>query len=104
MLTRIGVNRAIINHLVSDNLDTMEMLVTQYKDDIKDFYIDLKTINKGMQNADNPVRFSPVVTDYILAVIHYFIQAVTCFHMIADIDKVNRNKAIGMIEPYRIYR
>ena len=103
MLARIGVNRAGINHLVSDDLGTMELLVTQYKDDIKDFHTYPKIINTGIQNADNSVRFSTVVTDRILAVIHHYIQAVKYFHMIPNINQVNRNRAMIMIEPYRIY-
>ena len=88
MSSRIGVSQAGSNHLVSDDLDTMEVLVTQYKDNIKDFHTYLKTINKGARNAENPVRFSPVIMDCILAVMHHYIQNVTCFHMIPDMIKL----------------
>lgn len=104
MLARIGVTRGAINHLLSDDLDTMEVLVTQYKDDINDFHSYLKATNKSLQNANPPVRFSPVVMDRILAVVHHYIQSVTCFHTIPDINLINRQEAMRMIDPYRLYR
>ena len=104
MLNRIGVTAGARAHLLADDLDTMEVLVTQYKDDIKDFHSYLKATNKSMQNANPPVRFSPVVVDRVLAVVHHYIQSVTCFHLIPDIDLIDRTAAMEMIEPYRIYR
>ena len=104
MLARIGVTRGAINHLLSDDLDTMEVLVTQYKDDINDFHSYLKATNKSLLNANPPVRFSPVVMDRILAVVHHYIQSVTCFHTIPDINLINRQEAMRMIDPYRLYR
>lgn len=56
MLSRIGVTRGAINHLLSDDLDTMEVLVTQYKDDIKDFHSYLKATNKNLTNVNPPVQ------------------------------------------------
>jgi len=103
MLARIGVTRGAINHLLSDDLDTMEVLVTQYKDDINDFHSYLKATNKSLLNANPPVRFSPVVMDRILAVVHHYIQSVTCFHTIPDINLINRQEAMRMIDPYRLY-
>ena len=85
MLRRIGVTRACINQLMNNDFDTMETIVLQYKGYISTFETYLKTINKTMNAAANPVRFSPVVMDRLLAVIHYFIQAITCFHTLPDI-------------------
>ena len=104
MLRRIGVTRACIDQLTNDDFDTMETVVTQYKGDISTFETYLKTINKTMNTAANPVRFSPVVMDRLLAVIHYFIQAITCFHTLPDIELIDRQLAMEMIEPYRSYK
>ena len=104
MLTRIGVTRGAINHLLSDDLDTMEVLVTQYKDDIKGFHSYLKATNKNLTNTNPQVRFSPVVVDRILAVVYHYVQSVTCFHTVPDIDLINRDEAMSMIDPYRMYR
>ena len=90
MLQRIGVNQAGIGQLNSDDFDTMKVLVEQYKDDISEFVSYLKTINK----SSSPVRYSPVVSNRIIAVLHYFIQSVTCFHKIPDISIINREEAM----------
>ena len=57
-----------------------------------------------MNSAANPVRFSPVVMDRLFAVIHYFIQATTCFHTLPDIELIDRQMAMELIEPYRSYK
>ena len=99
MLQRIGVNQAGIGQLNSDDFDTMKVLVEQYKDDISEFVSYLKTINK----SSSPVRYSPVVSNRIIAVLHYFIQSVTCFHKIPDISIINREEAMMLVEPYNAY-
>ena len=103
MLQRIGVSRRCMDQRLSDNFDSMEVLVSQYKDDIKEFHTYLKNINKGAMNGDNPTRFSPVVMDRLLAVTHFFIQAAVCFHMLPDLELIDRDRAMALIEPYRIY-
>ena len=103
MLQRIGVSRRCMDQLLSDDFDSMEVLVSQYKDDIKEFHTYLKNINKGAMNGDNPTRFSPVVMDRLLAVTHFFIQAAVCFHMLPDLELIDRDRAMALIEPYRIY-
>ena len=92
-----------MDQLLADDFDSMEVVVNEYKDDIKEFKTYLKNINKGALNANNPVRFSPVVIDCLLSVIHYFIQAAICFHMLPDMELVDRDRAMALIEPYRIY-
>ena len=99
MLRRVGVNQAGIDQLLSDDFDTMEVLVEQYKDNINEFTSYLKTINK----SNSPVRFSPVVSNRITAVLHLFIQATSCFHMIPDISIIGRDEATSLIEPYNAY-
>ena len=73
MLQRIGVSRAAITHLQTDDFTNMEVIVSQYKNDINEFVTYLKTVNKSSYN----VRLSPVVTNRLVAVIHYFVQATT---------------------------
>ena len=104
MLVRIGVTRACINQLSTDDFDTMETIVQQYKGSISIFESYLKTINKSMNNNANPVRFSPVIMDRLLATIHHFIQSVTCFHTLPDIEIIDREMAVELIEPYREYK
>ena len=104
LLQRIGVTQRCINQLRNDDFDTMETVVQQYKGNVTSFESYLKTINKTMTNAANPVRFSPVVMDRILAVIHHFIQAVTCFHTVPDMALIDRQIAGELIEPYRTYK
>ena len=104
MLMRIGVTRACINQLSTDDFDTMGTIVQQYKGNISTFESYLKTINKSMNNISNPVRFSPVIMDRLLATIHHFIQSVTCFHTLPDIEIIYREAAIQLIEPYREYK
>ena len=104
MLIRIGVSRACINQLEIDDFNTMKSIVTQYKEDIGDFETYLKTINKSMNNAANPVRFSPVVMDRIISAIHHFVQAIYCFHTIPDIELINRERTSNLIESYRMYK
>ena len=99
MLRRIGVNQAGIEQLQSDNFDTMEMLVGQYKDNISEFTSYLKTINK----SNNLVRFFPVVTNRMTAVLHMFIQAATCFHTVPDISIIDRDETAGFLEAYHAY-
>ena len=43
-ILRISVTRVSFNQLMAD--DIMEVLVNQYKDDIKEFHTYLKTVNK----------------------------------------------------------
>ena len=99
MLQQIGLNRAGIDQLLSDNFDTMEVLVGQYKDYVKEFTSYLKTINK----SNSPVRFSPVVSNRIVAVLHLFIQSVSCFHTIPDNSMIDRDEATGLLEAYYAY-
>ena len=103
MLQRIGVSGRCMEQLLSDDFDSMEVVVNQYKDDIKEFHTYLRNINKGALNVNNPVRFSPVVMDRLLAVTHYFIQSAVCFHMLPDITLIDRDRAMALIEPYRMY-
>ena len=74
MLQRIGVTRAAITHLQSDDFANMEVIVSQYKSNINEFVTYLKTVNKSSDN----VRFSPVVSNRLVATVHYFIQSTTC--------------------------
>ena len=103
MLQRIGVSRQCMDQLLADEFDSMEVVVNQYKDDIKEFNTYLKNINKGALNANNSVRFSPVVMDRLLSITHYFIQAAVCFHMLPDMELIDGDRAMALIEPYRIY-
>ena len=103
MLQRIGVLRQCMDQLLADDFDSMEVVLNQYKDNIKEFNTYLKNINKGALNANNPVQFSPVVMDRLLSVTYYFIQAAVCFHMLPDMELIDRDRAITLIEPYRIY-
>lgn len=104
LLRRIGVTNACIAQLTNDDFDTMETVVQQYKGNIKSFETYLKTVNKTMHNATNPVRFSPVVMDRLLAVIHYLIQSVQCFHKLPDMALIDRQMAGNLMEPFRIYK
>ena len=100
LLQRIGINLAGVEQLNSDDFDTMKVLVNQYKDDVSEFSAYLKTINK----SSSPVCFSPVVSNRITAVLHFFIQSVTCFHTIPDVAIIDRDVATTLIEPYNAYR
>ena len=57
-----------------------------------------------MNNVANPVQFSPIITDRLLSVIHHFIQAVSCFHTMANIELITRDVLMELIEPYRFYK
>ena len=100
MLQRIGVSRAAITHLQTDDFTNMEVIVSQYKNDINEFVTYLKTVNKSSDN----VRFSPVVTNRLVAVIHYFIQATTCFHIVPNISTINREFSSGLTDSYSMYK
>ena len=104
MLRQIGVTRSCIDQFIVDDFDTMGAIVLQYKGDITAFETYLKTINITMNTAENPVRFSPIVMDRLLAVTHYFIQAVTCFHTLPDIELINKEMAVNLIDSYRSYK
>ena len=104
MLGRIGLSRACIWQLSADNFDTMETVVQQYKGSISAFETYLKSINKSMNNNENPVRFSPIIMDRLLAVVHYFIQSVTCFHTLPNIEVIEREMSVELIQPYREYK
>ena len=104
MLKRIGLSRACRNQLEADDFDTMETVVNQYKDSIKSFETYLKSVNKSINNVANPVQFSPIITDRLLSVIHHFIQAVSCFHTMANIELITRDVLMELIEPYRFYK
>ena len=104
MLGRIGLSRACIRQLSTDDFDSMKTLVQQYKGSISAFETYLKSINKSTNNQENPARFSPIMMDRLLAVVHYFIQSVTCFHILPDIEIVDREMAIELIQQYREYK
>ena len=104
MLQRIGLSRACINQLAVDDFDTMEVIVQQYKHDIGSFEAYLKSINKSMNNPPNPVRFPPIMMDRLLSVSHHFVQAVSCFHTMPDIDLIDRETSLSLIDPYRVYK
>ena len=104
MLTQIGVTRACINQLQIDDFDTMRSIVIHYKGDISNYETYLKTINKSMNNTTNPIRFSPIVMDRLLLVIHHFIQAVYSSHSIPDIEIIDWDRSMELIEPYRMYK
>ena len=74
--------------------------MSQYKGDINEFVIYIKTVNKG----NNNVRFSPVVTNRLVAVVHYFIQATTCFHVVPNISAIDRAFASNLMESYSMCR
>ena len=84
----------------ADDFTSMEVLVSQYKGDIQEFVTYIKTVNKSTNN----VRFSPVVTNRIVAVLHHFIQAATCFHTIPDMQSVTRAYATDLVDSYTMYR
>jgi len=100
LLQRVGVNRAGTAQLQADDFDNMQVLVSQYKGDVDEFATYLKTINK----SSTTVRFSPVVSNRLIAVLHYYIQAVTCFHVIPDISIIDRAMATSLVDPYNVYR
>ena len=102
MLMRIGVTRACINQLQTDDFNTMKAIVSQYKGDVDDLETYLKNVNKSMANAVNPTRFSPIVMDRMLAVIHHFIQAVHRFHTIPDMEAIDRERSMELIDTYRM--
>ena len=100
MLQQIGVTQAGIAQLQADNFTSMQVLVDQYKGDVDEFATYLKTINKSGTN----VRYSPVVCNRLIAVLRYFIQAVTCFHIVPDISMIDRDMATNLVDPYNTYR
>ena len=100
MLQRIGVNRAGVNHIAADDFLSMDVLVNQYKSDIDEFSSYIKSVNK----TNNNVRFSPVVTNRLIAVLHYFIQAVTCFHIIPDIELITRDSTPDLMDSYSMFK
>ena len=104
MLRRVGVTRACIIQMVRDDFDTMQTLVQQYKRDVSSFETYLKTLNKSMNTGPNPVRFSPIVSDRLVSIPHYFIQTVTCFHAIPDMAQIDRDLSSELIEIYRTYK
>ena len=57
-----------------------------------------------MNNAANPIRFSLIIMDRLLSVIHHCIQAVSCFHIMPNIELINREIAFKLIEPYYLYK
>ena len=104
MLGRIGLSRACIRQLSTDDFNTMETVVQQYKGSINAFETYLKSINKSMNNNENPVRFSPIIMDRLLAVVHYFVQSVTCFHTLPNIEIIDREMSVELIQTYREYK
>ena len=104
MLGRIGLSRAFIRQLSTDDFDSMKTMMQQYKGSISAFETYLKSINKSTNNQENPARFSPIMMDRLLAVVHYFTQSVTCFHILPDIEIVDREMAIELIQQYREYK
>ena len=99
MLRGIGINHTVFEQLNSDDFDTMKVLVDQYKDDVSEFASYLKTINK----SSSPVQFSPVVSNQITAVLHFYIQSITSFHTIPDISVIDRDEATVLVEAYNAY-
>ena len=94
MLQRIGVNRAGIAHMATDDFLSMDILVNQYKSDIEEFRSYIKTVNK----TDNNVQFSPVVMNRLVLVLHYFIQLVNYFHVVPGIELITRDSTPELID------
>ena len=96
MLKRIGVNRAGIAHIAADDFLSMDIWVNKYKSDIEEFTSYIKAVNK----TNNDVRFSPVVTNRLVSVLHCFIQLVNCFHVVPNIELITRDSTPELIDSY----
>ena len=100
MIQRIGENRAGIAHINDDDFMSMDILVNQYKSDIEEFSLYIKTVNK----TNNNVCFSPVITNRLVSVLHCFIQSVNCFHVIPDIELITRNSTPVLMDAYSMFK
>ena len=90
MLARIGVTENARRKLANDDFVSMEQLVVNYSTDIESFNSYLKNVNKtfGGARGNSAIRFSPIVTKRLMAVLFHYVQAVGCMHCVPDIDNI----------------
>ena len=105
LLERIGVSRSAQRKLLEDDFDNMRSLVSNYSNDVDSFVTYLKGLNKTFGGSrNNSVRFSPVVTKRLSAILFYFVQSVGCLHTIPDIDNIDVDLCADLVQVYDAYK
>ena len=92
MLTRIGFTAAERTQFNIDGFTTMEILLLQFKGDVKGFKSYVENLNKtfaAASAANLRVYYNPLKLKRIVGVVHYFDQALFSYHQIPDIGLIN---------------
>ena len=98
VLYALGVGDNERNKIVSDGLDSTEVLIDQFENDVNGFAGYIKAINKAfgsVQNEEGRIFFSPAVTSRCIGLLHYASAAYYCFHLIPDLENVTPSSAMS---------
>ena len=84
MLTMLGVSEAAKEILISDDLTSLQVLVSVYHDDLDSFQAYLKGLNKIYVNRNPPIRLSPRVIARLMGILYYYAVATSLLHYLPD--------------------
>jgi hypothetical protein len=104
VLHAIGVGDNERDKIVDDGLESTEVLVDQFENDINGFTGYIKAINKAFgstQDEDRRVFFPPTVTSRCIGLLHYASVAYYCYHLIPDLENVMPTLSMSY---YKIYK
>ena len=105
MLERVGVSANGRRKLIDDDFVSMEVLVSNYANDINPFVSYLKGLNKtyGTASRGNAIRFSPIVIKRVSSILFHFTQSVGCLHTVPDLDGIDIPACFHLIQVYETH-
>ena len=104
VLRNIGVSDPLTQVLTNDGIDTISTLVDLYKEDVDSFETYLKSINKTYNNANPPVRVSPLVMGRLIGLLFVYVVSTEILHSIPDPINVTQRMAQDYGNHYRRYK
>ena len=104
VLQNIGVPDPLSQILIGDGIDTISTLVDLYKEDVDAFETYLKTINKTYNNANPPVRVSPLVMGRLIGLLFVYVVSTEILHSIPDPINVTQRMAQDYGNHYKRYK
>ena len=85
LLVKIGVDAAGIAPIQKDGFTSMELLILQFKNDVKGFKAYLTNLNETFASARASIYFNPIVITRFTGALHFFDQTLFVYHRIPDI-------------------
>ena len=104
VLTNIGVPVQVQDVIIGDGINKLSTLVELYKEDIDSFEAYLKGINKAYNNANPPIRISPLIMGRLIGVLFVFAVSVEILHHVPDPINITLQMAQDYGNHYRRYK